>query len=283
MQHIKIFAWLWLALSWVGQAMADSTHVDAELSVRHDNNVSRAESGQDVFSDTAAGLDLNIAHSMMLTAHSGLQLHGGLHLTQFARFEDLNHVGLQAGVLYRIQPVKAYTAPWFDVSANWQRQTFQNSDIREGDLLSLELGAGQRLTDRLRLRAGYGWERRFADDNEVFEWRRRTARIGADFKISTALTLYGTVSRTRGDQVFTATPAPAFLTAAKDIVDDPVFGARRAYRLGAQADLLELGGSYSLNSSHTLDVGLRRFNIEADAGHSYEGTEVRASWLYRFQ
>ncbi len=263
--------------------MADATHVDIEFSARHDNNASRAESGKDVFSDATVGLDLNIVHSMMLTAHSGLQLHGALHLMQFARFEDLNHVDLQAGMLYRIQPVKAYTAPWFDVSLGWQRQAFQNSDIREGDLLSLDLGAGQRLTDRLRLRAGYGWERRFADDNEVFEWRRRTARVSADFKLSTALTLYAMASRTHGDQVFTATPAPAFLAVAKAIVDDPVFGERRAYRLGAQADLLELGGSYSFNSSHTLDLGLRRFNIEAEAGHSYDGTELRASWLYRFQ
>lgn len=256
--------------------------MDTELSVRHNNNVSRAEADRDVFSDTVAGLDLNIAHSMMLTAHSGLQLRGGLSLSQFARFDALSHLDLQAGMLYRVQPVKAYTAPWFDVALGWQRQAFQNSTIREGDLLSLDLGVGQRLTDRLRLRAGYGWERRFADDNVVFEWHRRTARMSADFKISTALTLYGLVSRTNGDQVFTATPAPVFRQAAKAIVDDPVFGTRRAYRLGAQADVLELGGSYSMNASHTLDAGLRHFEIEADGNHSYKSTEIRASWLYRF-
>jgi hypothetical protein len=263
--------------------MADATHVDAELSVRHDNNISRAEDGRDKFSDEITGLDLTITRSLMLTENSGLQLRGGLHLSQFAHFDDLSRLAVEAGILYRIQPVKAYTAPWFEVALGWQREEFRNSDIREGELLTLDFGVGKRFTDRLRVRTGYGWERRFADDNEIFEWQRRNARISADFKVSPVLTLYGAATRSSGDQVFTATPAPAFRDSAKAIVDDPVFGARRAYRLGTQAEVLELGGSFSVNSSHTLDVGLRRFKIEADGGHAYEGSEVRASWLYRFQ
>lgn len=283
MRYIKIFLLVFSTLPYIGAASADATHFDAEFSLRHDNNISRAEDGRDKFSDDAAGLDLTLTRSLMLAENSGLQLRGGLHLNQFARFDQLSRLAVEAGVLYRIQPVKAYTAPWFEAALGWQREEFQNSDIREGDLLTLDFGVGKRFTDRLRVRAGYGWERRFADDNEVFAWRRRNARISTDFKVSPVLTLYGAATRSSGDQVFTATPAPAFRNAAKAIVNDPVFGARRAYRLGAQADLVDLGGSFSLNANNTLDVGVRRFDIEAEGGHSYEGTEVRASWLYRFQ
>lgn len=283
MRHIKIFLLAFSVLPYIGAASAGATHFDVELSWRHDNNISRAEDGRDKFSDDAAGLDLTLTRSLMLTENSGLQLRGGLHLNQFARFENLSRLAVEAGVLYRIQPVKAYTAPWFEAALGWQREEFQNSDIREGDLLTLDFGVGKRFTDRLRMRAGYGWERRFADNNAVFEWQRRNARIGTDFRLSPVFTLYGAVTWSRGDQVFTATPAPAFRNAAKAVVDDPAFGARRAYRLGAEADVLELGGSFSLNSSHTLDVGLRRFEIESEGGHAYDGFEARASWLYRFR
>lgn len=265
------------------QAWADATHVDAEFSLRHDNNISRAEASRDQFSDKVAGLDLAASRSLMLTEHSGLQLRVGAHLREFARFDDLSHVSMDIGALYRIQPVKSYTAPWFEVAAGWERFRFQGSDFRDGDQWSLDLGVGKRITDKLKVRAGYGWEYRNAEEREVFEWHRRTLRLSADFRVTPALTLYGAAIRTAGDQVFTATPAPAFRSAAKAIVDDPTFGARRAYRLGAEADVLELGWSYQLNPSQTLDVGVRRFDIEADGDHRYGGAELRASWLYRFQ
>lgn len=44
-----------------------------------------------------------------------------------------------------------------------------------------------------------------------------------------------------------------------------------------------MGGSYQFNSQQTLDIGMRRLDIEADGNHQYQGTELRASWLYRFQ
>ncbi len=257
--------------------------MDAELSLRHDNNVSRAENGRDVVSDDVAGLDLTLRRNFMLGEHSGVQLRGGVRFAQFARFDELSHLDFNLAALYRIQPVKTYTAPWFEAALGAERQEYRDSDIREGDKLNLDLVVGKRFTDRLRLRAGYGWERRFADAGEVFAWRRRTAHVAADFRVSPRLTLYGEASRSLGDQVFTATPALAFRNAAKAIADDPVFGARRAYRLGAQANLVELGGSFNINANNTLDVGMRRFEIEADGGHNYDGMEVRASWLYRFQ
>lgn len=283
MACIKVSTLLFPALFCAASAWADATHLDAELSLRHDNNVSRAEAARDQFSDNVAGLDLALTRSMMLTEHSGVQLRGGLHVREFARFDDLSHASVDASALYRIQPVKAYTAPWFEAAVGWERFQFREGELRDGNQWTLDVGVGKRLTDKLKVRAGYGWESRDADEHAVFEWQRRTLRLSADFRVSPAFTVYGMASRTQGDQVFTATPAPAFRNAAKAIADDTVFGARRAYRLGAESDVLELGGSYQFNSQHTLDIGMRRFDIEADGNHQYQGTELRASWLYRFQ
>jgi hypothetical protein len=283
MSHFKRNFMLLPALFSAGAALADATHVDAELSLRRDNNVSRAEASADIQPDTIAGLDVNASRSMMLNANSGLLWRGGLKLAEYSRFDDLSHLDLSVGATYRIQPVAAYTAPWFELGVGAERQQFMGSSIRDGNVLTLDLGMGKRFTDRLRGRVGAGWERRYADDNEVFDWQRLKMQVTADFKLTPAVVVYGNASRAYGDQVFTATPAPAFRTAAKAIVDDTAFGARRAYRLNAVADVLELGGSFSLNSHNTLDVGYRYFQIDADGGHSYDGSEIRASWLYRFQ
>ncbi len=283
MSHFKRNFMLLPALLGAGAALADATHVDAEFSVRRDDNVSRAESSADIQADTIAGLDVNASRSMMLDANSGVLWRGGLKLAEYRRFDDLSHLDASAGATYRIQPVAAYTAPWFELGVGVERQQFMGSNIRDGNVLTLDLGMGKRFTDRLRGRVGAGWERRYADDNEVFDWQRLKIQVTADFKLTPALVIYGNATRAYGDQVFTATPAPAFRAAAKAIVDDPAFGARRAYRLNAAADVLELGGSFSVNSRNTLDVGCRYFRIDADGDHHYDGSEIRASWLYRFQ
>lgn len=283
MRHFKHNFLLVLALGCGGIAFADTTHVDAELSLRYDNNVSRAESAADIQSDTIHALDLSASRSMLLGPNSGVLWRGGLRYAEFNRFDDLSHLDFGVSAVYRIQPVVAYTAPWFEIGAGVERQGFMGSDIRDGNLLTLDMGVGQRVTDRLRGRVGAGWERRYADDNEVFDWMRLKMLATLDFKLTPAVTAYAHASRAYGDQVFTATPAPAFRDAAKAIINDPAFGARRAYRLNAVADVVELGGSFSVNASNTLDVGYRYFQIDAEGNHRYGGSEIRASWLCRFQ
>jgi len=263
--------------------VAETTHIDAEFSFRHDSNVSRAEVGDDIKSDNVLALDLNASRSFILGPNSGALLRAETGLAEFQHFDDISHLDFGVSAMYRIQPVVAYTAPWFEAGFSAQRQNFMGSDIRDGNVLALDVGMGNRFTDKLRMHGGVGWERRYADDNDVFDWQRLKVSVAADFKFSPTITLYTHLSRAYGDQVFTATPTPAFLNIAKAVINDPAFGARRAYRLNAVADVLELGSSFSLNPNNTLDVGLRYFQIDAEGNHSYDGAEIRMSWLYRFQ
>lgn len=272
-----------LFAAWADGAIGATTHVDLELSARHDDNISRAESGRDIASDNLLDLGVTVTRSILLTPNSGLRFKGGLRLAEHANYSDLNQFSANIGASYRIQPVTGYTAPWIELGATLERQSFRDSDIRDGRVLAAEAMVGKRFTDRIGGRIGMGREWRYADDGEVFEWQRHRIFAMADYKLGLDTTLYANLARDFGDQVFTATPDPAFRQHAKAIADDPVFGARRAYRLGAISNTLELGVSMPLNPSSTLDVGLRRFRADADGDHVYDDTELRASWLYRFR
>lgn len=272
-----------LLLACAGPVQADATHVDVELAAIHDDNLGRAESERDIFSDNILELGLTATRTILLTPNSGLRLRGGLHMAEHAKYTELNLMSANAGASFRIQPVSSYTAPWIELGVMLERQAFRNSDIRDGRVLVMEAIAGKRFTDRIGARAGISREQRWADNAKVFEWQNRRIFAMADYKLGLDSTLYASLSRIFGDQVFTTTPDPEFREYAKAIAKDPVFGARRAYRMGAVSDALELGVSMPVNSSNTLDIGLRRFHSDADGGHIYDNTELRASWLYRFK
>lgn len=273
---------IWL-LACAAPVQADTTYIDIELAASHDSNLARAELAHDIFSDNLLDIGLTVIRSMWLTPNSGLRLKGGVHAVEHARFTDLNRTSANIGVSYRLQPVSGYTAPWIELGAMLERQSFNNSDIREGRLSAIEAVAGQRFTDRIGARIGIGHEQRRADNTNVFEWQRRRIYVMADYKLDLNSTLYASLLRNFGDQVFTTSPDLELREYSKAVAKDPVFGARYAYRVDAIADALELGASTPLNSSSTLDIGLRRFHAEAVGGHHYDNTELRVSWLYRFR
>lgn len=282
MDAYKLCLAVWL-LACAAPVQADATHIDTELAASHDNNLGRAESARDIFDDNLLDFGLSVTRSMLLTPNSGLRLKGGLHLAEHAKYTDLNMVSANAGVSYRIQPVSGYTAPWVELGITLERYSFRNSAIRNGKLLAMEAIAGQRLTDRIGARIGIGHEQRRADNTNVFEWQRHRMYVMADYKLGLNSTLYTSLSRDFGDQVFTTTPDLELREYSKAVARDPVFGARYAYRVGAIANALELGVSTPLNSSNTVDIGLRHFHADAGGGHSYDNTGLRANWLYRFR
>lgn len=277
--YLLVFSCLWQA----GLACANPMLIDLELSAAHDDNVSRAESGRDIKPDNSLGLELKASRSLMLTPNSGMLVSGGVRLTEHAHYDDLSNLSANLTAAYRIQPVVGYSAPWLELGGMLQRLYFRHSDIRDGTLLETHMTVGKRFTDRIRLQGSLGWEQRWADASDVYELSRRRLFLLADYKLSPTAALYGSLSRDFGDQAVTSSPAPQLGRSARAIADDPAFGDRRAYRLDAIADIYGLGASIALNAGSTLDLGVQHFRISADGGHAYAGTELRASWLYRFR
>ena len=278
MRNVIFFMGLLLA----GNAFA-ATLVDVELSASRDNNISRAENSADVKTDNILGLGISLQRAWLLSPSSGVLLRGNVKFDQFQHYTDLSHITANVGATYRLQPVVGYSAPMFDFGLALEKDVFRDSDIRDGAALQADVAVSSHVTDRIHVRGGLGLEKRWADTGNVFEWQRLRGFVGGDYKVSAGSTLYASASRTEGDQVFTSSSNPAILSVAQAVANDPVFGARRAYRLGATADVLELGDSMVISSNTTLDLGLRYFTIDADGDHSYDGTELRVSWLYRFR
>ncbi|HEY8084079.1 MAG TPA: hypothetical protein VIE69_00580 [Methylophilaceae bacterium] len=253
-----------------------------ELSASHDDNVSRAEAGADIKSDNIVGLGINIQRAWLLTPTSGILLRSHVKFDQYQHYDDLSHITANAGVDYRFQPMVGYSAPVFDVGTTLERYAYSNSDIRDGTALQADVSVSSHITDRIKLLGGVGTEKRWADQGEIYVWQRDRIYAGAHYRFSSTATLYANVSRSDGDQVFTSSPNLALFLESKAVTNDPVFGARRAYRVDATADVFELGDSIAISGETTLDIGVRYFDIST-SDDWYGGTELRASLLYRFK
>ena len=261
---------------------AQAFQLDSDLTLSYDNNVSVAESSHDIFSDSALGLSVIASQSFRLNPHSSLSVKGKLERNQFARFHDLNNTTLALGMEYRIQPVVGFYQPWFALNMNVEKLVYDHSDIRSGAKFNMNAAIHQRLTERLSTSIGGIYEQRIADEADVFAWQHYSMFLAGNYQLGENTTLFASYAYQIGDQVFVATASPAFKLAASAIADDPVFGKRRAYRLDAIANTLNLGIDYRISTNNKLDIGLQYATIDAKANHNYEATQAHISWLHRF-
>lgn len=256
--------------------------LDTDLSIMHDNNVSVAESNQDIFSDTALDLSLIGSQSFRLNPQSSLSIKAKLERMEFARFNDLSNTTLALGATYRIQPVVGFYQPWFALNVGAEKLYYDQSELRDGARFNVNAAVHQRLTERLSTNVGAAYEKRIADNADVFAWQRYSVFLAGNYQLNEKSALFASYTHHIGDQVFVATPSPAFKQIANAIADDPVFGKRRAYRLDAEADTLNIGADYRINSNNKLNVGLQYALIQAEASHEYDATQLHISWLHRF-
>lgn len=256
--------------------------LDSDLTVTNDNNVSVAESNQDIFNDTALDLSLMASQSFRLNPHGSLSVKGKLERIEFARFNDLSNTTLALGAVYRIQPVIGFFQPWFSLTLNAEKLLYDHSDIRDGSRFNVSTAVHQRLTERLSANLGAAYEKRVADEADVFAWKRYSVFLAGNYQLSEQTTLFGSYAYQIGDQVFVATPSPAFKTIAHAIADDPIFGERRAYRLDAKAKTLNMGVDYRISANNKLNIGLQYALIQAEASHEYDATQLHISWLHRY-
>jgi len=269
-------------------AIADATHIGMEATLLHESNIGRAEYGQDEQEDTALQLGASISRSMRLTEKSGLVARAGIQLSEQAHYNDLSLVSAQGGVRYRIQPLSGFTMPWLDIALGAERLEYRDSDIRNGWIGNLSIGAGKYFTDRFRMTAGWVGERRHAEDSRVFDLRNYGWQLGLDFKLASRATLYAKAGRTYGDQVSSARQSslsPSPLQYEAQTADEALseHGQNRtAYRFDAVTNNIEIGYNHALMGNLAFDVSARYFDADAKGGHTYEGYSARASLLYQF-
>ena len=280
------------ALCDAGAALADATRFGVDAEYGHDSNVNRAAVEGEKQSDDAVSVEAYAARGILLSSRSGLVLKAAVHATEYIEFRDLSNLGVTARASYRFQPSPGFTSPWIELAGQVDGFRYRDSVIRDGYAGSATASVGKYFTDRIRMEAGVGYDRRGGGDGGVYDLSNGKIWAALDYRLTTKTTLYGSATWMDGEQVFslfnTAAWAP-LSPYAKAQAPDPVFssafgGAPTAYRVDARTDRYELGVNIALRGSDALDLGWSHFDSRASHGNGkYDGDAFRVSYLYRFR
>lgn len=274
-------------------AWADSTRFGIDAEVERDDNVTRGPQDADRRDDTLLGVGAFVTRSILLGPKSGAVLRAGAKYNQFTDFDDLSNIVLSARAAYRVQPVVGFSTPWIELAADLQYLSHADSELRDGTIASLTASVGSHVTDRIRLSAGAGLDRRNGDSTGLYDLSTTRLFATLDYRVGLESTIYGRIAHIDGDHVFTAIDPVSqgwLIPISSVIVSDPAlasgFGgvAPAAYRLDAKTLVYDIGFNFPLRGPHTLDVSLTYYKSETDRdAREYDGTQVRLAYLYRFQ
>lgn len=272
-----------LCLLLQGSARAGLGDIEFEAFGGHDSNPSRAQAESRVAAENILGARASVLRSYLLDERSGIIIRGGGTILRHSVFSGLNELGLNANLSYRIQPTVGYTSPWYELSIDLERRQYTGSAIRDGMSAALDLSVGKHFTDRIYSTTGVGVKRSLADRAYVFDRTERKLFITIGYKFGLENTLYASLSRTRGDQVFGSDEIYGVRGAVKAGADDPVFGeGYYAYRMDASSNIAEAGVNLPVRGHGNWDLSVKRSRAYAYGGQSYEYNLMLLSWRYRF-
>lgn len=274
-------------------AMADSTRLGIDAEYGHDTNVNRAALDKEERSDDSVSIEAYAARSFLLSARSGIVIRGAVRATEFFDFQDLSSLGVSGRASYRFQPSPGFTSPWIELAGQLEGFKYRDSAIRDGYAASAAASVGKYFTDRIRMEAGAGIERRGGGDGGVYDLSNRKIWTALDYKLTSKTTLYGSATWMEGEQAFTLVDQGAYPSTyayATASGRDPVFAsafngvAPWIYRVDARTTLLELGANIAFRGNQALDFGYSLFDSRADqGGGKYDGSTLRIGYLYRFR
>lgn len=275
-------------------AQAGNTRFGLEAGVGRDSNVNRAAA--DTRSDAFAELEANAVRGFQTGPRSGALLRAGLRGREYFTYHDVSSLGLSARAAWRFQPDASFDGAWLEAAVQGEALRFRDSPIRDGAIVSASLSAGKWVSDRVRLVAGAGFDRRIATEGKVYDLSNPKAWLSLDWRAGDTVTFYGTGTVLGGQQVFTAlsplstpagSPGPGYGGRYTAWSPDPAFNAGNdrfnAYRTDARTVVLDLGVNWAFAGQHALDAGLTRYSARAEDGPTYDGYVLRAGWLYRFR
>lgn len=258
----------------------------------HDDNATRGLY-DGVKADNILVLEGSATRSLLLGPNSGALFRAALRYSQFADIKDISNLALVGRAAWRVQSTLGYSAPWVEIAGQAQILRHADSELRDGSILSVDASVGSNLTDRTRLAGGIGLDKR-SGGGTVGLYDLSNNRLWATFDLRLGLrnTLYARLTRLAGDQVFSSGSHQG-LSPAGIWEDDPALRAplglavANTYRLDATTLIAELGFNYPLRQNDALDFSVlhssSKVNEGIAEGQKYTATQVRASYIYRFQ
>jgi hypothetical protein len=271
---------------------ADAWRYGVSADLMHDDNATRGLY-DGVKSDNIVVLEGSATRSLLLGPKSGVLFRAAARYSHFTDIKDISNVALIGRAAWRYQPTPGYSAPWFELSGQAQLLRHADSELRDGNIVSFEASAGSNVTDRTRLSGGVGLEKR-SGGGTVGLYDLSTNRIWGtlDVRVGLRNTAYARLTRQAGDHVFSSGSVTGLSPTGK-WEDDPALrgplglSVANSYRVDATSFIYELGFNYPLGRSDALDFSTARINTKIGEGtyegNKYTATQVRASYLYRFQ
>lgn len=258
--------------------------------VAHDDNATRGLL-DGATSDNVLLVEGSATRSFLLSSRSGVLVRGAARYSHFTDIKDISHLALVGRAAWRYQPTPGFSAPWYELAGQAQYLRHADSELRDGSIVSFDASAGSHLTDRTRVSGGVGFDQR-SGGGAVGLYDLTTSRIWGtlDVRVGARNTAYARLTRQAGDHVFSS-GSTSGLTAIWE--DDPALreplglAVANTYRVEATSFIYEFGFNYPLSRAQALDFSLVRIDSKMEEGllqgNSYSATQVRATYLYRFQ
>jgi len=273
---------------------AEDTRFGLDAEVTHDTNVPRGLDSADTKSDNMALVEGSATRSMLLGPNSGAVFRGAARYSQYLDFKDVSNLALGGRAAWRYQRERSFGAPWYEISGEAQWLNHADSELRDGTVLSVSASVGRYLTDRVRVSGGVGLDKRSGDDTELYSLSTNRVWGTFDYRVGVRDAFYARLTRVAGDHVFTAVSGASrnllLQSGYEVLVNDPALAdgfagvAPVAYRVEATTLLYDLGYNLPLAKGQGLDFSLTYYSSKTDlGGYKYDGAQLRATYLYRFQ
>ncbi len=292
-------ACLRLATSAVGvllATLAAAAGFDAELGLRHEDNVTRAQADADREHDTALVLGVHGFESWRLDPLTTFSVEAGLGGRWWTRFEDVSRFSAELGVRARRRLGIDFGAPWAELALGVTGLKHVDSAVRDGGIARAGLTVGKRFGHRWHARAGYGYAVRRAVEDVVFDTEQHEVFGQLDLSLGSRWLVYAEIGAIEGELTSVASlPNPKIRRAANAVMRDfdAAYGEGRSplvagprprwtYQLDGVVVSGELGVNYPLGHGVALDVAARWVEARAAGDNDYDGYIVNAGLLWRF-
>jgi hypothetical protein len=280
-----------LMLATAGPASAGDLFFGVEGGAFYDNNVSRAQPGDDVVGDRGTNADATLGMSYPLGEQGTLLLSANLRAAQYERFHGLDMVALGGTLTYRTKFGLGAYAPRLALNGSVAAESYGNS-IRNGTRSRLWAEFGRRLSAQWDVSGGIAADRYDASNvqpllpqlsADAFSTQGRSLFARAEYTWSERWLFYAGASLRRGDVVSSSRPGQEIFEYSSAIAPDPAFGPGYfAYKLAGRTGTAALGASLAISPHASLNVGLTREVTRSDGGIEYRSNVGNATLVYHY-
>ena len=257
--------------------------IDLEAAFTYDDNVTRAERDSDILDDSFLSVQVGTSFLQWLNQNNRVIYRSFLRGEFYDKYDKLSNATAGVSATYQHRASGAFTSPTYGAFIRAAINEYDNSELRDSDLLSVGVSFRKPFTDRIVYTAQLSFNKRDSDST-VFDTSEVSLLQNLDYTLGDSWTMYFTYNYLDGDVTSTAVPWLAIVNVADAINADDAFGGGLfAYRLDARTHVVTLGSNFRVNEKNSFDLSVRWVDSTAKAADiTYERWVVGLAYLTRF-